>query len=145
MNFLTKPLEEFVLRKFDEMETDKGDWFFSTFGPGNLAFGTSQPHERFQDYEYLLKELNRRNKDKYDAIHKGTAFYFLTWLAFDLKNYEKGLYYIDAAISEDVKNTGADWANRPAAGFLRLEYQTQSGGKSNPRNKKLSWKGNKQV
>lgn len=129
MNFLTKPLEEFALRQFDEMGADKGDWFFTTFGPGNLTFGTSQPHERFKDYEYLLKTLNARNKEKYDAIHKGTAFYFLSWLAFDLKNYEKGLYYIDAAISEDVKNIGTTWATRPAAGFLRLEYQTQVAGR----------------
>lgn len=129
MHFLTEPLENLALSHFDAMDTDKGDWFFSTFGPGNVRNATDRPHERFSDYETLLHKINLRNKEKYDEIHKGTAFYFLTWLAFDLKNFEKALYYIDAAISEDVKNAGQDWVNLPGAAFLKLEYKNQVAGR----------------
>jgi hypothetical protein len=129
MYLLTEPLENLALYHFDAMDVDKGDWFFSTFGPGNVINATDRPHERFSDYETLLHKISLRDKTKYDQIHKGTAFYFLTWLAFDLKNYEKGLYYVDAAISEDVKNGGPNWANLPGAAFLKLEYANQVAGR----------------
>lgn len=123
MNFLTDPLIQLALHHFDNLDVAHGDWFFSTFGPGNLVNATDRPHERFNDYESLLKLLQERNKQKYDQIHKGTPFFFLSWLAFDLRNYEKALYYLDAAISEDVKNAGATWINLPGAQFLKLSTQ----------------------
>ena len=129
MHFLTEPLEDLALSHYDAMDTDQGDWFFSTFGPGNMITATDKPYERFSDYETLLHKIYLRDKAKYEAIHKGTAFYFLTWLAFDLKNFEKALYYIDAAISEDVKNAGANWVNLPGAAFLKLEYENQVAGR----------------
>jgi len=123
MNFLSDPLVELALKHFDNLDaTDVaiGDWFFSTFGPGNLLNATDRPQERFNDYESLLKLLQERNQQKYDRIHKGTPFFFLSWLAFDLRNYEKALYYLDASISEDLKNGKVDWINRPGADFLKL-------------------------
>jgi hypothetical protein len=45
-------------------------------------------------------------------------------LAFDLRNYEKALYYLDAAISEDIRNVKADWINRPGSDFLRLSTRS---------------------
>jgi hypothetical protein len=123
MNFLTDPLVQLALHHFDNLNVAHGDLFFSTFGPGNLVNATDRPHERFDDYESLLKLLQERNQQKYEQIHKGTPFFFLSWLAFDLRNYEKALYYLDAAISEDVKNSGATWMNLPGAQFLKLSTQ----------------------
>lgn len=123
MNFLTDPLVQLAFHHFDELDITKGDWFFSTFGPGNLVNATDRPHERFDDYENLLCQLQQRNQQKYDQIHKGTPFFFLSWLAFDLRNYEKALYYLDVAISEDVKNAPTDWVDRPGAQFLKLSSQ----------------------
>lgn len=137
MYFLTEPLENLALSHFDAMDVDKGEWFFSTFGPGNTLNATDRPHERFNDYETLLHKINLRDKTKYEQIHKGTPFYFLTWLAFDLRNYEKALYYIDAAISEDVKNAGPNWVNLPGAAFLKLEYANQVAGRAIEQIKRL--------
>jgi hypothetical protein len=123
MNFLTDPLVQLALHHFDNLDVAQGDWFFSTFGPGNLVNATDRPHERFDDYETLLKLLQERNQQKYEQIHKGTPFFFLSWLAFDLRNYEKALYYLDAAISEDVKNAGATWLNLPGSQFLKLSTE----------------------
>jgi hypothetical protein len=123
MYFLTDPLVDHALQQFDILDDGQGDAFFSTFGPGNLFGATDRPHERFTDYETLLKLLRGRNNSKYDRIHKGTPFFFLSWLAFDLRNYEKALYYLDGAISEDVKNGGVNWLNRPGAEFLKLSTQ----------------------
>jgi len=120
MHFLTDPLVDLALGHFDAIEIVQADWFFSTFGPGNLLNATDRPHERFNDYETLLSLLRERNRGKYGQVHKGTPFFFLSWLAFDLRNYEKTLYYLDAAISEDVKNAGTNWINLPGALFLKL-------------------------
>jgi len=123
MYFLTEPLVQLALSHFDALPTpvvQQEDTFFSTFGPGNLLHATDRPFERFRDYEELLQLLQNRNPQKYEIVHKGTPFFFLAWTAFDIRNYEKTLYYLDAAISEDVRNAGADWINRPGALFLRL-------------------------
>ena len=123
MHFLTDPLVGLALSHFDAIEIEQADWFFSTFGPGNLINATDRPHERFNDYETLLSLLRERNRQKYEQVHKGTPFFFLAWLAFDLRNYEKALYYLDATISEDVKNAGPRWINLPGALFLKLTTQ----------------------
>lgn len=123
MYFLTEPLVQLALHHFDQLQNPgiaEGDWYFSTFGPGNVLQATDRPFERFHDYEELLKLLQNRNQTKYDQIHKGTPFFFLAWLAFDLRNFEKTLYYLDASISEDVRNRGAQWVNLPGAFFLKL-------------------------
>lgn len=123
MYFLTDPLVQHALYHFDQLPTpaiQQEDQFFSTFGPGNLLQATDQPFERFCDYEELLRLLQNRNPDKYDQMHKGTPFFFLAWLAFDIRNYEKTLYFLDAAISEDVRNAGGNWTALPGALFLRL-------------------------
>lgn len=126
MYFLTDPLVRLALSFFDELsahDVQRADQFFSTFCPGNALNVTDRPFERFCDYEDLLRLLRHRNAEKYELIHKGTPFFFLAWTAFDIRNYEKALYYIDAGISEDVRNVGNDWLNRPGALFLRLTTQ----------------------
>lgn len=122
MYFLTDPLVQLALYHFGQLPraVQQEDSFFSTFGPGNLLHATNRPFERFRDYEDLLILLQSRNPQKYEQIHKGTPFFFLAWTAFDLRNYEKTLYYLDAAISEDVRNAGGNWTNLPGALFLKL-------------------------
>lgn len=123
MYFLSNPLVQLALLHFERLQNldvSKSDWFFGTFGPGNLISDADRPYERFSDYEILLELLQNKDQQKYEQIHKGTPFFFLSWLAFDLRNYEKALYYLDAAISEDVKNYGVDWINKPGAAILKL-------------------------
>jgi hypothetical protein len=123
MYFLTDPLVQLALLFFDQLPTpavQEEDSFFATFGPGNVLQATDRPFERFRDYEDLLQLLQTRNPQKYGEVHKGTPFFFLAWTAFDIRNYEKTLYYLDAAISEDVRNAPNNWINLPGALFLRL-------------------------
>lgn len=123
MYFLSDPLVQLALSHFDQLPTpavQEEDTFFSTFGPGNILQATDRPFERFRDYEDLLQILQSRNPPKYEKVHKGTPFFFLAWTAFDIRNYEKTLYYLDAAISEDVRNAGNNWINLPGALFLKL-------------------------
>lgn len=102
---------------------EDGDRFFEAYGPGNTIDIADRPYERFSDYEDLLNILRNDNLDKYAKIHKGTPFYFLAWTAFDLKNYEKAVFYMDAAISEDMRKDPTGWLNNPASQFLILNHQ----------------------
>lgn len=111
----------FTFKNLDFKKSQTADSFFKTYGSGNTLERVNMPHERFIAYEELLKMLKKDNKEKYLLMHKGTPFYFLGWTAFDLKNYEKAIYYMDMALSEDIKNANNnDWENLPAGKFLIL-------------------------
>jgi len=80
--------------------------------------------ESLAKYEKLLIEIYSWNKDIYYFIHKGTPFYFCGIHSFDIKYYEKSLFYFDAAFSEDVKNKPVgskfDWENSASLAFYAL-------------------------
>ena len=122
MHFFHDRLVDYALEVFPGFhDAGRVDSFFSLFLPGNTRYTSERPHERFSDYEELLWKLMERYPDRYQQAHKGTPFYFMSWLAFDLRNFEKALFYIDAAISEDVRNGGAGWRNLPGTRFLLLD------------------------
>jgi hypothetical protein len=105
LNLTTEQRDELFLL-FDSVDPGDpagADRIFERFGPGNTIAGQHQPFERFEWYRELLKLLHARWPAKYGQIHKGTPFFFLAWLAFDLRHYEKALTYLDAAISEDTR------------------------------------------
>jgi hypothetical protein len=108
--------------------SEPGNLFFQLSGVGNPLDIVDRPYERFFAYERLLDDLCADDKDKYNAIHKGTPFYFLAWTAFLMGDYEKAVFYMDAAVSEDKENLGGDWIKQPAGYFLTLnDSRLQSG------------------
>ncbi len=134
MYFLTDPLIQHARTiyksiQIDRPETITGNKLFELFGPGNIRNYSDRPHERFSDYETLLTIFQNDDIEKYRKIHKGTPFYFLAWTAFEMRNYEKALFYMDAAISEDIKNTGNKWKNYPPYKFLTLSNSKKQAAK----------------
>jgi hypothetical protein len=129
MHFLNPPLVSYAIRYFLQMDCAdpaQGDVFWELFGAGNRNAFSDRPFERLSDYEEMLRLLLRADEKRYELLHKGTAFYIMSWLAFDLHNYKKSLFYIDAGISEDVRKTehGENpdgWKTLPGAKFLLLE------------------------
>lgn len=97
-----------------------GDRFFEAFGPGMPILEVSQPFERFHDYEQLLNILNSDNPNKYRELHKGTPFFFLGWAALDMRNYTKAVYYLDNAISEDMRSFPKSWRGTEGTNALKL-------------------------
>ncbi len=72
------------------------DSLFQNFGPGNIKVTDDpflhvidRPYERLSVYEHILHELQLADNIKYDQIHKGTPYFFISWLAFtsSLLNY----------------------------------------------------------
>jgi len=117
---ITQALSAF--RQLSITNPSDGDKFFETWCPGNSTSIIDRPYERFRDYEIFLEILKSDDKQKYEKIHKGTPFYFLAWTAFDLRNYEKAIFYMDAAISEDRRKDPINWLNNPASQFLTLNH-----------------------
>lgn len=115
----------------DSTDNDEANKFFEKYAPGLGYFYNPKtkksdalfPSENFLFYEKLLISLQRADHKKYKEMHKGTSFYMMAWISFYLRNYDQALFYLDSAISEDIKNTGKNWANLPASKFMMLDTQ----------------------
>lgn len=105
------------------------DQFFSLYGVGNMVIGEDRPFERGKAYELLLYILRKYNKEQYLKIHKGTPFYFLAWTAYQFSNFEKAMFYMDAAVSEDLRLHGKkDNYTTPSIAFFLLDQLPQAAG-----------------
>lgn len=107
------------------------------FGPGNRESTTDplmhiidRPYERLAIYEHIMHELYVADPVKYERMHKGTLYFFTSWLAFSVKDFEKAIFYMDSATSEDIRATSItvapdSWQTTPAARFLFLDPSQQ--------------------
>ena len=112
-----------LFKRLEFSRTETGDLLFEIFGPGVVVGAIDRPYERFHAYEELLIELQKADPSKYREIHKGTAFFFLAWTGFEIGNYEKALFYLDAAISEDSRAKPLEWLELPAAKLLTFKLE----------------------
>jgi hypothetical protein len=115
-----------LILDFEACPPEKGDGFFEVYGAGNRDFVLDRPHERMKAYELLLYILKTHNPEKYRDIHKGTPYFFLAWTAFQSGDFEKGLFYLDAAATEDLRQRGNAFdinaqEQPPAINFLLLK------------------------
>ncbi|MBD3250226.1 MAG: hypothetical protein GF381_01475 [Candidatus Pacebacteria bacterium] len=118
-----------AINRFKELDIGRGDSFFEAFGVGNALNKISRPHERFLCYEHLLKHLEKTNKMKFKKIHKGTPYYFMAWLSLDLMRCKRALFYIDAAIAEDIRKADGnieEALQTPVGHMLRLKVGNQN-------------------
>lgn len=126
-----------ILDEFNAIDTNnpqQGDGFFEKYGGANyLLDRESLPYDRrdyigrIDVYLNLFNLLKEESPDKFYQIHKGTPYCLLGWLFFDIGDYEQGLFYIDAAMSEDKRIDPKNWQERPATQFLFLNQpQTSS-------------------
>ena len=81
----------------------EADIFFAKYGVGNATSGVHIPFERLVAYEVLLEILKSLDTVQYHKIHKGTPYYFVGWTAYQYRDFAKAIFYIDAAVSEDLK------------------------------------------
>lgn len=95
--------EQFITEYTTIPYSVNADIFFEKYGVGNYLINVNRPFEQMEAYELLLDILFHINKDQYKNIHKGTPFYFLAWTSYQLLDYSKAMFYVDAAVSEDIK------------------------------------------
>ncbi len=65
--------------------------------------------EKFDLQEEILLDLKTKDEAKFIKIHKGIPYFDLALLSYRLPNIDSVLYYIDNAISEDIKNFPGQW------------------------------------
>jgi hypothetical protein len=104
--------------------------FFAKYGVGNVQNGVSKPFERQLAYELLLDILNSINPEKYQNIHKGTPYYFIGWTAYQYRDFAKAIFYMDAAVSEDLKflDIKSKVHTTPTLNFFLLQPTQSSSG-----------------
>ncbi|HEV2173651.1 MAG TPA: hypothetical protein VGR71_08795, partial [Nitrospira sp.] len=113
-------LATLVFKDRDLGDAGAADLFFREYGVGNTLQEPDKAYERFTYYRDLLTRLREADENKFKAIHKGTPLYFLSWLAFDLHQYEAALQYIDAAIEEDKRTSPNTWPGLPGPQLILL-------------------------
>lgn len=106
----------------------QGDRLFEKYGPGNtISIPLDRPYERMKAYELLLDMLEDFNPGHFRAIHKGTPYYFLGWTAFQVEDYEKGVFYLDSAISEDLRLLGPNYDVNVSPGTPGIDFLLLTG------------------
>ena len=115
-----------ILQTIPRNIADEGRFFEDTrYFPGRRYNPVSkeviQPHESLRRYKQVLAQIKRIDPQRYAVMHKGTPFYIMGWLAYEMKDYESGVFYMDAALSEDIHNASLQWMDLPAASFLFLD------------------------
>jgi hypothetical protein len=68
----------------------------------------------------LLKKCKSLEPAIYETLLKGTPFYWLADAAFQVADYETAAFYVDAAVSEDIRFDQTDMA-RPALLFFLID------------------------
>ncbi len=108
----------------------KADAFFDNYGVGNATSGIHNPFERHLAYELLLKIMKEHDAAQYYKVHKGTPFYIIGWTSYQFQNFRKAIFYMDAAVSEDLKFDAVKdrYETRPSIDFFLLKEQTQGSG-----------------
>jgi tetratricopeptide (TPR) repeat protein len=78
-------------------------------------------------WELLFEKIQQIDIKRYESMHKGLPFYFCGMAAFEGKDFEKAVFYFDAALHEDANNYDKISDNQqkfheaPAALFLTLQ------------------------
>jgi hypothetical protein len=61
---------------------------------------------------------------RYQKLHKGTPFYFLGMASYSSRDFEKALFYMDAALEEDLGIHKEKWPDNPAGKFVLLQDES---------------------
>ncbi len=92
--------------------------FFNSFGLGELLAAKYYSNCIFRGMK-LLQKCKSLEPQVYSQIHKGTPYYWMGIGAFLMYDFERAVFFIDAAVSED-KRRGDDLDAGPSPAMLFL-------------------------
>lgn len=116
-------------KETEAIANEKAEYFFIKYGVGNLE-KLDRPMERMEAYELLFDILIDIDAKQFKNIHKGTPYYFLGWTTFQLRDFSKAMFYMDAAVNEDMKipyHKKTKKATTPSLAFFLLLTLLESG------------------
>lgn len=114
--------EKELINMLDELPSDDptaASNFFARFGIGEM-YQNNRFYEALERGHEILHLINRLNPRVYKKMHKGYLFYFMGMAAYRIQDFQSCIYYIDATLSEDLKNFPSN-PDSPPRLFLRLE------------------------
>jgi hypothetical protein len=79
------------------------------------------PAAHVEAWEYLLGLIQTEDDARYRQLHKGTPFYFAGMASYLARDFEKALFYMDAALEEDLRLHKDRWFSAPAGKFVLLD------------------------
>jgi hypothetical protein len=85
-----------------------------------LIFARS-PSAHVEAWEYVLGLLQNEDEQRYRVMHKGTPFYFAGMASYLGRDFEKALFYMDAALEEDLRLHKTAWPSVPSGKFVLLD------------------------
>jgi hypothetical protein len=112
--------EEFkhqLILSFDSLNSENAGAFFNLI-PIDISEDVLPTY--LLAYEKILKILKTERNEKYEVIHKGSPFYFLGIGSFLIEDYERSVFYMDAALSEDLRSRLKD---QPAQLFFKIDTE----------------------
>jgi hypothetical protein len=94
-----------------------GTEYFQNFHFGDLIVW-GQPRVAYQEGIRILNECRNADLPAFNTIHKGGIYYWIGASAFILRDYQTAVFFMDAAVSEDIRG---DFDPTPARYFLLVD------------------------
>jgi hypothetical protein len=109
-----------LVRDFGALSDDPAaaDRLFSSLGIPVLF---ESPASQILAWERVLSIVREADPSRYEAIHKGTPFYFLGIASYFGEDFERALFYMDCALEQDRRLHGPRWYRIPSGMFVRLD------------------------
>jgi hypothetical protein len=108
-----------LLNDLPEDDPTAASDFFARFGFSQL-YQNNRFFEALERGHEILQLCAKINPKVYRKMHKGYPFYWMGMAAYRIFDFQSAIYYIDATLSEDLKNIPSD-PDTPPRLFLRLE------------------------
>lgn len=96
----------------------KGTEFFQQFNFGILV-QYRQPLFAYNEILRVLRECRDADQKAFRDIHKGGPYYWLGMAAYMFRDYETSVYFMDAAVAEDLRRDPGS-SDTPAMLFITL-------------------------
>jgi|SRR5579883_2230027 len=97
-----------------------GNWFFE-----EIQIPQTGIFESLSLWEHALRicrdvDSNCFGNKVFDRLHKGTPYFWMGLASYQIGDFDKATFYMDVALSEDIRNGQGRWLQTPAAQFMFL-------------------------
>jgi hypothetical protein len=104
----------------DAAKKHAGTKYFQEFYFGDFILH-GFPLEAIRAMKGVLNRCNSLDHDAFREIHKGDPYYWLGMASYIIGDYEEAVFFMDAAVSEDLRAKSYPRSHTPALRFALLE------------------------
>lgn len=120
----TDACKNMVLQDFRNLsDPSTAEALFSQYAVPILA---ESPSAQIDAWERVLGIMESDDANRYQTLHKGTPFYFMGMASYYCRDFEKALFYMDAALDEDLRSYKDQWSDLPAGKFVLLDTESRN-------------------